>query len=518
MKRLMDKLIMYHEIHRFYREGVRPSQIARTMVLDARTVKKILTMSEQEYLDYQESLSSRDKVLDPYESFVKSRLEACQEASAAQVHDWLKEHFSALPVVSEKTVFNFVLMVRGKHGIPKPFCNHRDYEKVDDPPYGDQAQVDFGQCNMTTEEGTRKKVYFFCMSLSRSRFKFLWLSEKPFTTLMTIIAHEKAFQYFGGIPKIIVYDQDTLLIVNENKGELILTDAFRSYVAYRGFKLHFCRKSDPQSKGKIENVVKYVKYNFLRGRIFINIDTLNGEGMAWLSRTANAKVHAATKEIPHQQWLIEKEFLHPVSEIFTPEEALKSVTVTKVNVINYKSNYYRVPLGTHHGPGTKAWIEISDDNRLMIYDTDNNQIASHQISTGKGQTIGGSHYKRDRSSKIDQLIDQLSSRFEDPDQAKGYFEKIRKIMSRNIRDQALHIEKQIKRFDMDVINRSLIFCIENNIYKATDFESVAEKFHADKQQPMVEPSIPITINTLHHAEYKITPDKSDISDYQSLMK
>ena len=101
MKRLMDKLIMYHEIHRLYREGNRPSQIARYLVLDTRTVKKILTQSEQEYLDYQESLSSRDKVLDPYEVFVKSRLEACPDASAAQVHDWLKEHFSDLPNVTE---------------------------------------------------------------------------------------------------------------------------------------------------------------------------------------------------------------------------------------------------------------------------------------------------------------------------------------------------------------------------------------------------------------------------------
>ncbi|MCK4746420.1 MAG: hypothetical protein KAT15_05270, partial [Bacteroidales bacterium] len=206
----------------------------------------------------------------------------------------------------------------------------------------------------------------------------------------------------------------------------------------------------------------------------------------------------------------------PVSEIFTPQEALKSVAVTKVNVINYKSNYYRVPLGTHRGPGTKAWIEISDDNRLMIYDADNNQIASHPVSTGKGQTIGGSHYMRDRSSKIDQLIDQLSGLFDDPGQAKEYLLQIRKKMPRNIRDQALHIEKQIKRFDMDVINRSLVFCIENKIFRATDFESVAEKFHAEKQQA-IEPSIPITINTLNHTEYKITPDKSDISDYQSLM-
>jgi len=516
MKRLMEKLIMYHEIHRLNREGIRPNQIAKYLVLDTRTVKKVLAQSEQEYLDYQESLSSRDKVLDPYEVFIKSRLEACPEASAAQVHDWLKEHFSDLPDVTEKTVFNFVLHVRGKHGIPKPFCNHRDYEMVDELPFGKQAQVDFGEYNMTTEDDKRKKVYFFCMSLCRSRFKFLFLSEKPFTTLMTIIAHEKAFQYFCGIPEVIVYDQDTLMLVDENKGELILTDAFRSYVAYRGFNLHFCRKSDPQSKGKIENVVRYVKYNFLRGRLFVDIDTLNGQGVAWLSRTANAKEHAATKKIPHQQWQIEKEFLNPVSEIFTPQEALKSVAVTKVNVINYKSNYYRVPLGTHRGPGTKAWIEISDDNRLMIYDADNNQIASHQISTGKGQTIGGSHYKRDRSSKIDQLIDQLSGHFEDPDKAKGYLEEIRKKMPRNIRDQALHIEKQIKRFDMDIINRSLAFCVENKIFRATDFESVAEKFHAEKQQSM-EPSTPITINTLNHTEHKITPDKSDISDYQSLM-
>lgn len=89
-------------------------------------------------------------------------------------------------------------------------------------------------------------------------------------------------------------------------------------------------------------------------------------------------------------------------------------------------------------------------------------------------------------------------------------------MPRNIRDQALHIEKQVKRFEMDVINQSLVFCIENKIFRATDFESVAKKFHSEKQEPM-EPKTPVTIKTLNHAEYKITPNKSDISDYQSLM-
>ncbi len=52
------------------------------------------------------------------------RLEACEDAFAEQVYDWLKEHFMDLPDVTELTVLNFVIQVRSKHGIPKPF-GHR---------------------------------------------------------------------------------------------------------------------------------------------------------------------------------------------------------------------------------------------------------------------------------------------------------------------------------------------------------------------------------------------------------
>jgi len=282
-------MIMYYEVHKQWRGGFKPAQISRKLGLDRRTVRKYLAMSEQEYLDFIHNQSSREKLLVPYEEFVKTRLENCEEASAAQVHDWLKEHHEDFVDVDAKTVFNFVLHVRTKYGIPKPF-NHRDYEKVEELPYGKQTQADFGEYNMTTEEGKRKKIYFLSFVLSRSRQKISWYSERPFTTISAIDAHEKAFQFFEGITEVVVYDQDTLFLVDENKGDLIMTEAFRKYAEYRGFKLHFCRKSDPQSKGKVENVVKYNKYNFLRGRIFVNIDILNGQNIAWHKRTANAEL------------------------------------------------------------------------------------------------------------------------------------------------------------------------------------------------------------------------------------
>lgn len=121
--------------------------------------------------------------------------------------------------------------------------------------YGKQAQVDFGEYNLHDNQGKRVKVFFFTSVLSRSRYKYVWFSDQYFTSELAIEAHEKAFAFFGGIPDEIVYDQDKVFIVSENKGDIILTDRFKAYVKERSFKLYFCRRSDPESKGKIENVV-----------------------------------------------------------------------------------------------------------------------------------------------------------------------------------------------------------------------------------------------------------------------
>ncbi len=472
-------------------------------------------MGEEEYLDFIDRQSQRNKVLAPYEDFIKARLEDCEDASAAQVHDWLKENFEDFIDVNDKTVFNFVLFVRSKHGIPKSF-NHRDYEKVEELPYGKQAQVDFGESNMTTDEGKRKKIYFFSMVLARSRYKYVYYRDHPFTTIVTIDAHERAFWFFGGITEEVVYDQDTLLLTSENKGDLILTEDFRKYAEYRGFELHFCRKSDPQSKGKIENVIKYIKYNFLRGRRYINNVILNGQGIDWLGRTANAKVHSTTKKIPYEEWLIEKKYLGPIMDSFKPEKALDDHDVRKDNTITYKGNFYRVPTGTYKPPRTIVRTEVTDDNRLIIYDADNDKIATHKIYSGEGKTIGGSNYKRDFSSGIDQLMDELSGQFTNPDQAKEYFLQIRKDKPRYIRDQLQHIKKLTGIYDMEAMNQAMDLCIEKKIYRSTDMESVVKRILAQRSQETTI-SQPVEIKTINQTSHKIIPNKSNISDYEPLM-
>lgn len=88
---------MYHEIKQLLRQGHSISSAAQITGIDRRSIKKYALMSEAEYTAFLENKESRTRLLIAYEAFVKDRLLDVPAASAAQVHDWLKEHHPLLP-------------------------------------------------------------------------------------------------------------------------------------------------------------------------------------------------------------------------------------------------------------------------------------------------------------------------------------------------------------------------------------------------------------------------------------
>lgn len=343
----LAKFLMYYEIHRLHREDHSVRKISDLLGLHRGTITKYLSMSEKEYESFLIKGSERKKELIPYEDFVRDRLKVYPETSSAQMHDWLKEYHENFPKLNPKTIFNFVHFIRVKHNIPK-LSVQRQMTVVEELPYGKQAQVDFGEYTLRSSSGGRVKIFFFTLVLSRSRFKYVWFTDRYFTTALAIQAHELAFAYMGGVPDEIVYDQDKVFIVSENRGDIILTALFRSYTRNQSFKLYFCRKADPQSKGKVENMVKYVKQNFLYNRTYYNIETLNDDAMGWLGRTANALPHSFTKKDPFSEWNIEQTFLKPYIAQAVRDEPLV-YTVRKDNTISWKGKSVLTSFGHLHG-------------------------------------------------------------------------------------------------------------------------------------------------------------------------
>jgi hypothetical protein len=517
MNAYLTKLMMYHEVHRMNREGYSVSKICRTVLLNWRTVRNYLSMSEKEYEQFLEKQSDRNKELQPFEVFVKSRLEQYQDTSSAQMHDWLKEHCKGFPPVSAKTVFNFVTWVRQQHHLPK-ITPLREYEMVEELPYGKQAQADFGEYTLRDNQGKRVKVFFFTMVLSRCRYKYIWFARTNFTTELAIQAHEQAFAFFEGIPDQIVYDQDKVFIVAENKGDIILSARFLAYTKERPFRLHFCRKSDPESKGKIENVVKYTKQNFLYNRPFCDIETLNHQAIAWLHRTANQMPHNGTKKEPFWDWVAEKPFLMPY-EPYPIKPQLVNYTVRKDNSISWKSNLYSLPLGTYKGRGSVVAVGTENDH-LVLCKADGSEICRHLIAVGKGQRIKNTDHTRDKSIAIAQMTSQLCSLLDNPGQGQQFIQAIRQTKPRYVRDQILILRQVIEKTEPVVVTQALDYCCQHHITSAADFKAIVEQYLQDKQAEQA-PAKLLQMNPLSGpvpASALIQPATSCIEDYQFIFQ
>ena len=258
-----------------------------------------------------------------------------------------------------------------------------------------------------------------------------------------------------------MYDQDRVMSVSENAGDLVLTDVFESYVRYAGFTVHLCRGYDPQSKGKIERVVGYVKNNYLSCRKYCGISELNSGLMTWLDRVANAKVHDTTRMIPNRVFIEEIKHLTPVPQLGSPI-APKTAAVRKTNVVHYLQNRYEMPKGSYF-PGRIARIEADAGAGVVsFYDAKTDEpLAKHNISYSKGRLVSlPRNIGRFTAKKHESLKAKVLQSFGETPGAYDYVAKIQKLYPRYIRDQLSIIAKCQDDYEQQELEQALRTCVQ----------------------------------------------------------
>jgi transposase len=472
---------MYVKVHDLHKEGFSVSAIARKVGLSRNTVYKYLGMSFEEVNEWVNTIRKKKRKLDPYRGWILSWLREHPDMSSAQVHDWLKERVPEIKV-GESTVRSYVAELRHEYAIPKTVTK-REYEAVEELPPGQQMQVDFGHQTAKDVQGKEVKLSFIAFVLAHSRYKFAVWQDRPFTTRDVIRCHELAFEYFGGRTHEIVYDQDHLISVSENAGDLLLTSEFLAYQVDKGFKVYLCRKNDPESKGKIESAVKFFKNNYGKHRIFTNIDSWNEECLLWLDRTGNCNIHNTTKKRPQEVFLLEKQHLKPVSPIlsFESQDAyIITRNVQKDNVVKYKSNRYSVPIGTYKSKGNnRVYLRLEEDHLIIETAPKGDVLARHVLQRGKGKLIKLREHGRDRSKGIQAWMEKLKVQFEDQENVSQFLAEIRERYPRYIRDQLQVLQKAVTEYRKS-IDDALSLCMKDGLWSANDFYDAA-RYLSQKQ-------------------------------------
>jgi transposase len=173
--------------------------------------------------------------------------------------------------------------------------------RLDDPPPGEEAQVDFFYVGRWLDpELTRtRKLYAFLMTLSHSRHQFLYpvLAEDGTAWLG---GHVAAFTFFGGVPRRLVPDNLTAGVSKADRYDPRLNRAYGELARYYGCIIDPSRVAQPTDKPRVERGVGYARESFFRGRVddFASVPAMRLAAERWARDVAGQRIHGSTGEPP----------------------------------------------------------------------------------------------------------------------------------------------------------------------------------------------------------------------------
>ena len=268
---------------------------------------------------------------------------------------------------------------------------------------GNQAQVDWGHCGTINCGIHNRKLYVFCMVLSYSRHMYI-----EFTVSMEmeifLAAHIRAFRFFDGIPKNILYDNLKSVVSHRIRDEISFNAHHLDFASFYDFSPRVCNVRQAHEKGKVEKAIHYIKINFLARGPYENFDHIRLESREWLINIANQRLHSVTRKKPAEAFVNEEKHLLTQLPAADYDYSIPHpVPVSKQCLVNFQTNKYSVP----HQYASKVVTLKATTAEVKIY-SNNSQIAVHRRCYDKYQIIKNEdHYRGllDKKRKAESSIE-----------------------------------------------------------------------------------------------------------------
>jgi transposase len=167
--------------------------------------------------------------------------------------------------------------------------------RVADGEPGAECQLDFGYLGMLPDpdSGRRRKVHALIFTAVYSRHMFVWLSFSQ--TLTALVGGcEAAWEFFGGIFKVLVPDNASAIVADADPVNPKFTAGWLDYAQARGFATDPARVRSPKDKPRVERNVQYVRGNFWAGEDFAGLPDAQARAGAWCRDTAGMRIHGTT--------------------------------------------------------------------------------------------------------------------------------------------------------------------------------------------------------------------------------
>ncbi|MGB6132544.1 MAG: IS21 family transposase [Acidobacteriaceae bacterium] len=356
----MLRLEDFMEIQKLHHDGLSVSEIARRLDVDRKTVRKYLKQAPREY-----ERKPKGWKIDPHRAYLRERWEqGVRNASRLFLELQRRDYAGCLTQVKK---------------VVRPWrseVQERAFVRFETAP-GEQAQMDWG--HFGNWDG--KRLYGFALTLGWSRMRYVEFTQRQdVETLLNAMVH--AFACFGGVTATVLTDNMKTVVLDRVDGQPRFHPRMLDFASYYGFVPRVCHPYRPQTKGKIESTIRFIKSSFWPGLTFDSLAELNRQALAWCGEV-NRRVHGTTREAPVQR--LAREGLTPLNgQPHYDTSYVSHRQVARDCMVSYRGNRYSAP---HLYAGKTVLVREPLDGGLLRIFHQQDLIAEHALAKGKGEAV-----------------------------------------------------------------------------------------------------------------------------------
>jgi len=244
-----------------------------------------------------------------------------------------------------------------------------------------EAQVDFGEATIRLS-GQPTKVALFVMTLPYSGAIFIQVFPRECSETF-LEGHRRAFEYFGGVPRRISYDNSAIAVIEVLQGrQRKLTREFLRLQSHYLFREHFCLVRRANEKGHVERLLGFARRNFLVP--VPDVDSRESLNVQLLARCQqDLGVRTRGRPGPKSQLLREDHtaFLPLPKQPFEARRVVPA-SVDSESLVRFDTNDYSVPVQYAH---RQLIVVATVDEVRLIYE--DRLVARHRRCWGREQSF-----------------------------------------------------------------------------------------------------------------------------------
>ena len=172
---------------------------------------------------------------------------------------------------------------------------------------GQELQLDTGWMILLQPDlfGKRRRFRAWIFTSVLSRHRFVWPCFRE-TTASAIEACEAAWEFFGGIFRVLLPDNTKVIVQEADPLEPHIIEAFLEYAQARGFVIDPTRVRHPRDKGRVERSVPTVRDDCFGGECLQTIEDARRRARQWCLEEYGMRRHTRTQRLPLEHFQVEE--------------------------------------------------------------------------------------------------------------------------------------------------------------------------------------------------------------------